>query len=135
MSHSGLRCWKCGETLDEVPLPLSRTAQCKSCHADLHVCRMCRFYDTSVSNSCTEPLAEKVTDKKRRNFCGYLQPDPHAFRPDDAGKAESAKRQLEALFEIESGSNMPGSMAGEVLSEEESSRHKLEELFHPDKKK
>ncbi len=135
MNPSELRCWKCGTGLEKVLLPLSRTAQCKSCHVDLHVCRMCRFYDTSVSNSCTEPLAEKVTDKKRRNFCGYLQPNPRAWRPADSGKTESAKQQLNALFDIDSGSGMPGSMAGEVLSEEESSRHKLEDLFDLKKKK
>ena len=65
-------CWKCGEWVAEVPLPLSRSETCPHCRADFHVCRQCIFYDTSKANACREPVAEPVTDKTRANFCGYL---------------------------------------------------------------
>lgn len=66
-------CWKCGGIQKEILLPLSRTEECQHCGTDLHVCRMCRFYDTSVSNACREPIAELVSNKTRSNFCGYLE--------------------------------------------------------------
>jgi len=43
---SGFHCWKCGAPLGDLPIPLSRIAECRACSASLHVCRMCLFYDT-----------------------------------------------------------------------------------------
>ena len=73
MDGSKIVCWKCGVSLAELLLPLFRTEECAHCRTDLHVCRMCRFYDTGVSNACREPIADPVSDKRRANFCGYLQ--------------------------------------------------------------
>ena len=56
-------CWKCGADLGETPLPLGREAKCKSCRAHLHCCRICIFFEQSVSKQCTEPIAEEVKDK------------------------------------------------------------------------
>ena len=53
-----LVCWKCGASLDDEPLPLARTAECAVCNADLHVCRLCEWYDTAVAKACREPVAE-----------------------------------------------------------------------------
>ena len=71
-----LRCWKCGHGLDDMPMPLRRRDECPACGADLHVCRMCEFYDTSVAKSCREPVAEEVTDKERAQFCDYFRAQP-----------------------------------------------------------
>ena len=51
----GLVCWKCGASLAALSLPLRRQDECKACGAELHVCRLCEFYDTSVARSCREP--------------------------------------------------------------------------------
>jgi hypothetical protein len=80
---------------------------------------MCRFYDTSVSNSCTEPVAEKVGDKTRKNFCGYFQPNPAAWQPDDQRPADDARKHLDALFGL--GDN--------AAAGEDESRRKLDDLF------
>ena len=64
---------------------------------------MCRFYDTSKSNACSEPLAEKVNDKKRKNFCGYFQPDGNAFKPGSSDKGKTSRQELDALFGLGSG--------------------------------
>jgi hypothetical protein len=45
MQPGDLICWKCGASLAELTLPLSRTDFCRACRAEVHVCRMCRFYD------------------------------------------------------------------------------------------
>ena len=66
-------CWKCGADLADLPQPFGRRDECPSCKIDLHVCRMCEFYDTRSNNSCREPVAEDVLDKERSNFCDYYK--------------------------------------------------------------
>jgi hypothetical protein len=97
MGAAPLVCWKCGASLAELSLPLSRTDECRACRAELHVCRMCLYYDTGKAKSCAEPIADEVQDKTRSNFCGYFQAAGGRFRPRSAA-GESAKTALESLF-------------------------------------
>jgi len=97
MDH-GLRCWNCGASLGDYSLPLRRLEECRDCHAELHVCRMCEFYDTSKAKHCREPIAEEVKDKIQANFCDYFKATPAAYRPEQISAAEQARAQLEALF-------------------------------------
>ncbi|NIT67742.1 MAG: hypothetical protein GWM93_13850, partial [Gemmatimonadetes bacterium] len=83
-----LSCWKCGHALDDMPMPLGRRDECPACATDLHVCRMCEFYDTSVAKSCREPIAEEVTDKERANFCDYFRGRPGLGAAGGTGEAE-----------------------------------------------
>jgi hypothetical protein len=94
----GLKCWKCGASLAEYTLPLRRLEECRACQAELHVCRMCEFHDTSVAKHCREPVADEVKDKQRANFCDYFQPTQSAYRPGDMSAADRARAELEALF-------------------------------------
>ena len=97
MSHN-LACHRCGASLAALSLPLSRRDQCADCSADLHVCRMCIYFDKSVTRQCREDGADDVTDKDRPNFCDWFKPSDRAFN--QAGKAESdaAEDALAALF-------------------------------------
>jgi hypothetical protein len=97
MSHA-LRCWKCGAALAALSLPLRRLDECPACHAELHACMMCEFYDVRVAKSCRETVAEEVKDKQRANFCDYFRPSEAAYRPGDLTAAEKAKAELEAMF-------------------------------------
>ncbi|MGQ0385002.1 MAG: hypothetical protein ACT4UP_10035 [Gammaproteobacteria bacterium] len=92
-----LLCWKCGSSLADLSLPLLRSEECRACRAELHVCRLCRFYDTSKAKHCAEPVADEVQNKERANFCGYFEAAPGRFRP-PAAAVEGAKSALEALF-------------------------------------
>lgn len=92
-----LLCWKCGSSLAGLSLPLLRTEECRACRAELHACRMCRFYDLGKARQCAEPVAEPVQDKERANFCGYFEPAAGRFRP-SAGASDSARAALDALF-------------------------------------
>ncbi len=96
-STAPLSCWKCGASLAEFSLPLGRAECCRACRAELHVCRMCRFYDLSKAKQCAEPVAEPVLDKTRANFCGYFEPAAGRFKPADPAR-ESARAALDALF-------------------------------------
>ena len=97
MSHD-LKCWKCGVSLADYTLPLRRLEECRNCRSELHVCRMCQFYDTSKAKHCREPIAEEVKDKTHANFCDYFQPDAGAYQPTELSAAERARAELEALF-------------------------------------
>ena len=97
MRTDDLVCWRCGASLAALTLPLSRTDDCRACRAELHVCRMCRFYDTSKAKNCAEPVADEVRDPERANFCGYFEPAEGRFKP-TAAVTHMGKDALEALF-------------------------------------
>jgi len=93
-----LVCWKCGASLAYLSLPLARVDLCKACNAELHVCKLCEFYDLSKAKHCREPIAEEVSDKERANFCDYFKPKPGAYSTRQKSEAEQARAALEALF-------------------------------------
>lgn len=93
-----LVCWKCGASLKDLSLPLRRLDECKQCHAELHVCKLCEWYSTAVAKHCRETVAEEVKDKERANFCDYFKPRPAAFSNASTTAADRAKAELDALF-------------------------------------
>lgn len=117
-----LTCWKCGMLLELTSA--ARRDECPECAAELHVCRMCRFYDPRVSQACLEPVAEPVLDKERANFCGYFEPTPNPYRFGDDEAARS-RQELEALF-----GGAPASGVGRGESQD-GARAALETLFDP----
>jgi hypothetical protein len=92
-----IECWKCGASLADLSLPFGRAEYCRACRAELHVCRLCRYYDVTKANQCAEPVAEPVNNKERANFCGYFEPVPGRFRAKDPA-GEAARSALDALF-------------------------------------
>ncbi|MBB6095095.1 ribosomal protein L40E [Povalibacter uvarum] len=115
-----LTCWKCGNSLADYTLPLRRLEECRKCHAELHVCKMCEWYNTSVAKHCREPIAEEVKDKERANFCDYFTPRPDAYSSSPQDEAARAKAQLDALF---------GGAAPAQPSAADTARAELEALF------
>ena len=93
-----LVCWKCGASLADLSLPLRRLDECKQCHAELHVCKLCEWYSISVAKHCRETVAEEVKDKERANFCDYFKPRPEAYSIGNMGAAAKAQSELDALF-------------------------------------
>jgi hypothetical protein len=117
-----LVCWKCGASLADLSLPLRRLDECKSCSAELHVCKLCEFYSIAVAKHCREPIAEEVKDKERANFCDYFKPRPGAHSNAAQDAAAKAKADLEALF-----GGTPS--ASSEPSAAEKARAELEALF------
>lgn len=93
-----LLCYRCGASLAALTLPLSHRDQCPECVADLHVCRMCRFYDPAVPRQCREDGAEEVKEKERPNFCDWFQPAMGVFDASHAAAVADARRKLAAMF-------------------------------------
>ena len=97
MAAPALDCWKCRASLADLSLPVGRAEYCRACRAEIHVCRMCRFYDLTKARQCAEPVAEPVHDKERANFCGYFEPVAGRFRPAQGPRLPDMTA-LEALF-------------------------------------
>ena len=98
MAHD-LRCYRCGESLAALTLPLARLDECPKCHVHLHVCRMCERYAPRKPKGCSEDDAIEVRDKKAANFCDYFKPTPRAF--DSARAASRASCALAARLVIQ----------------------------------
>ena len=123
MDIDDLSCLRCGASLADVLQPFPRAAECPECHADLHVCKMCEYFDTGARRGCREPVADEVNDKERSNFCGYFQPT--SVSTIDARGAQGLQSQsgLADLFGLDA-------PAGESrTSKDEASRAELNKLF------
>ena len=93
-----IECFRCGASLRALSLPLSRRDQCPQCSADLHVCKMCVYFDAAVPRQCREDGAEDVKEKERPNFCDWFKPSTAAFDPDRKSQADASEEALSALF-------------------------------------
>lgn len=120
-----LICWKCGASVEALPRPFARAAECEACGADLHVCRMCEFHDPSVSRGCREPVAEDVRDRERANFCGYFRAKPNAHRPGPEAESAASRAALDALF----GGTGEGPSRGNAPGDAETAKSELDALF------
>ncbi|HEX7027657.1 MAG TPA: hypothetical protein VF268_10480 [Gammaproteobacteria bacterium] len=132
------RCWKCGVELKELILPLSRREECPDCRAELHVCRMCEWYDPRVSDHCREERAEAVSDATRANFCDYFKLSTNTFSEKQTVKQTAAKAELEALFgggDVKDNNERKATDGDEALSKEEAAKRELARLFGEDDKK
>jgi hypothetical protein len=121
----GLVCWKCGTSLADLTLPLRRLEECRTCGAELHVCKLCEWYSVTVAKHCREPIAEEVKDKQRANFCDYFKPRPGAYSKADVSASDQARSDLDALF---------GSGAKNATSEPSAADRARAELDKPFKK-
>ncbi len=92
-------CWKCKENI-KVSEPVSRSAECPVCHADLHSCRNCTFYSPGSHYDCHETVDELVKDKEKANFCDNFKIKKEWLSSEAFSKAEKAKASFDAMFSI-----------------------------------
>lgn len=125
MSENARVCWKCGHSVHDIEL--IRRAECAHCRADLHVCRMCRFFDPGLRRGCLEPIAEDVSDRERANFCDYFSVQTNVYVA-AGGAGEEAKRALDELFGIQPGQEEE-SASDDPNAKAQQARRRLDELF------
>lgn len=89
-------CFKCGRDL-RADTDFGRQDSCPGCRASTHCCLNCAHYDPSRYNECTEPVADRVVDKEKANFCDYFKPGSGKPSPRQ-NPADAAKAVAEALF-------------------------------------
>ncbi len=68
------KCWHCRRPLGKVDY--GRETDCLGCGKATRVCRNCRHYTRGRPDDCEEPMAERVMEKERANFCDYFDPTP-----------------------------------------------------------
>lgn len=66
------KCWHCAREMTTAYF--GREADCPGCGKPTRVCRNCRHFAPGRPNDCIEPMAERVLDKKRANFCEFFDP-------------------------------------------------------------
>jgi len=93
------RCHACRKII-EIKMPVGRREECPFCGADLHCCLNCNFYSPGAYNDCKEPLAERVIEKNRSNFCDLFvfRDSASALGKKDQDGIESAMEKLRSLF-------------------------------------
>ncbi len=127
-----IECWRCGTAVKSDQLPITRLEQCLHCHADLHVCRLCRSWNPRYTSKCSHDHAEPPLDRERANFCQYFRPAAGAFRSAGTPAGESARTGLEALFG-ESPEEHAADTSADSMTETERARQALDALFGGDK--
>lgn len=101
-----MQCWRCGADLERLTLPLGRRDECPACLVELHVCKMCVYFDPAVTKACREDDAEEVKEKEGANFCDYFKPSADAYVPGFTAASASAQAQLADLFgDAQAGAN------------------------------
>ena len=69
-----IHCYSCNSPVAiDAGQKVLRHEECPNCQTMLHCCKMCTFYDPKVYNECKEPLAERIVDKEKANFCSYFK--------------------------------------------------------------
>ena len=89
-------CFSCRKEMSFPERKVGLREECPHCHADVHVCKNCEFYDVKAYNECREPSADRVTEKERSNFCDYFSLRTGALSSEDT--AAKLKVAAEALF-------------------------------------
>lgn len=87
-------CHKCGYEL-KIEADFGRQDTCTGCGFSTRVCLNCINYDPRRYNECSEPIAERVIDKEKANFCDYFAPGEKKAAQNASDKARLA---AEALF-------------------------------------
>ncbi len=110
MSES-LICWSCAASLEDIPLPISRHANCPGCYTEVHCCRMCVDYDPRVADACREDRTEPPSNKEVANFCEFFRPRSNvkAQGAESADQGAAARAKLDALFGSSESSESPDS--------------------------
>jgi len=89
-----MNCFFCGREI-EFGERVSFREMCPGCGRAQHACRNCGFHDPAYNNQCREPMAERVVDKERANFCEYFTPGKNRAA---AAMPARTRKELDELF-------------------------------------
>lgn len=121
-------CWNCGCSLEDIPRPISRHANCPECFEDLHCCRLCVHFAPRLTGQCDDDRAEPPVQKENANFCEFFRPLVGAYEDARGSRRDAARERLDALFGG-GGDKKPGGNAPTGTSSEDRARAQLEALF------
>ena len=90
------KCWNCAAELG--PQDYGRETNCMGCGKPTRVCRNCRWYAPGRVNECVEPMAERVLDKTRANYCEFFEPTTETGGAEGVSADEELRKAAEDLF-------------------------------------
>ncbi len=96
--NSAVSCFKCQEELMlSKGSALGRHEECPKCFANLRCCNMCQFFDKTAYNECREPMANRIIEKEKANFCDYFKVGSSG---DQGQEKDSLLNAANSLFKI-----------------------------------
>jgi len=95
VSKNRIVCYSCNKALEhDIGEKVFRNEECPHCQAYIRCCRMCKFYDTSSYNECKEPVAERILEKEKPNFCEFFKISGSGDGQDDKNSLLDAANSL-----------------------------------------
>ncbi len=91
-------CWHCGAALGSQDF--GRETNCLSCGKPTRVCRNCRWFSSAATNQCREPMAERVLEKERANYCEFFEATLEPAAAGGDSEAAALQQTAEALFKL-----------------------------------
>ena len=91
-------CWHCGGAV--YAQDYGRETNCLACGKPTRVCRNCRWFSRGVANECREPMAERIIDKERANYCEFFDPSMDAGDGAAPSPEEDLLKRAEELFKF-----------------------------------
>ena len=65
------RCFNCATAL---PVETDFNGTCPRCHADLHCCKQCWYFEPSTRFQCLKPIPVRLAAKDKANQCNLFMP-------------------------------------------------------------
>jgi hypothetical protein len=74
--------------------------QCPKCRAELRACQQCAHFAPGQRFQCTQPVPERIADKRARNECTFFSLRETIEREASSGstRPDDARRAFENLF-------------------------------------
>jgi hypothetical protein len=96
-SRTVFRCTDCGTLLLSLTDGLG---QCPKCRAELHACQQCTHFAPGQRFECTQPIPERIADKRARNECTLfsLRATFERETSSASGRPDDPRRALNDLF-------------------------------------
>lgn len=87
-----IECYSCKKTIG-IEGKIGFRQDCDQCGHDLHSCVQCQHYDPKVYNECREPMADRILEKQKANYCEF-------FNPQAAGTTSTADQKKADLLAL-----------------------------------
>ena len=65
------RCYNCATMLPPGP---DFPVECHKCHAALHCCKQCTYFEPSTRFQCVKPIPVRIAGKDQANECELFKP-------------------------------------------------------------
>jgi hypothetical protein len=90
-----VKCSACGAP---APASIRNDSACPKCHADLHTCRLCTYFDPGARFECRKTIAARIVNKTARNTCELFAARTVVERETSSGTPSDARQAFANLF-------------------------------------